>query len=85
MMSREQLTKDGWHFTAAIEGNDWVICYRSPTLKYFGIYSCAKSTGQPERRATYYDLCDRALSKLGYRRDKRCRTGWRYVSIGGAS
>ena len=85
MMSREQLTKDGWRFTAAIEGNDWVICYRSPTLKHFGIYSCAESTGKPEHRKSYNALCERALAKLNYKRDKRCKTSWRFVGVGGAS
>jgi len=36
-----------------------------------------KAIGSWDRRAEYLELCDRAAAKLGYKRDRRCRGGWR--------
>lgn len=35
--------------------------------------------GRPERRAEFDLLCDKALQKLGWTRDKRCKIGYRRV------
>jgi hypothetical protein len=40
-----------------------------------------QSLGSPSRTQLYHDLCDRAAAKLGYTRDKRCRSGWRHNSF----
>lgn len=36
-----------------------------------------KSIGSWENRAEFERLCDISAAKLGYRRDRRCCTGWR--------
>ena len=36
-----------------------------------------QSIGSRENRAEFKSLCDIAAAKLGYKRDRRCRMGWR--------
>jgi hypothetical protein len=36
-----------------------------------------QSIGLWENRAEFNRLCNISAAKLGYRRDRRCRTGWR--------
>ena len=36
--------------------------------------------GHPERRAEFNTLFARAAAKLGWKRDRRCREGWRKVA-----
>lgn len=37
--------------------------------------------GSLERREDFAALAERAASKLGWRRDRRCRSGWRKAGV----
>jgi hypothetical protein len=39
-----------------------------------------RSAGNPENRARFDSLVARALAKLGWKRDRRCRCGYRRVA-----
>jgi|GEM_PF-3787748 len=62
---------------AASNGNAAVLIGESEITGLVLIRYAPCAIGSWERRAEYDALCDRAAAKLGYRRDKRCRTGWR--------
>lgn len=85
IMSREKLTNGGWRFAGAVSGADGVVCFTAPKSGLFGIWSCVGKAGDFSHREKYNALCERALAKLNYKRDKRCKTNWRYVGFGGAS
>lgn len=36
-----------------------------------------KSLGDPKNRGEFEALCERAIAKLGWRRDRRCKGGYR--------
>lgn len=73
---RESLIMQGWKFVGVTDDRGGAILFRSPDNKFgcWSIHGFIKAS-----------LLDRGMSKLGYRRDKRCRTGWRYVVQGGES
>jgi len=63
---------------AASNGKAAVAVYETAPGCGFGIYKYAPSSiGGWERRAEMAALVERAAAKLGYRRDKRCKSGWR--------
>jgi len=39
-----------------------------------------QAVGRPEHRAEFVALVERAAFKLGWKRDRRCRTGYRRVT-----
>ena len=38
-----------------------------------------KSLGLPERRREFVELCDAAMARLGWKRDRRCKIGARRI------
>lgn len=45
---------------------------------YFSVYKYAPSSlGKPENREEFLNLLEKAAAKLGYKKDKRCKSGWR--------
>ena len=83
-LSREHLAKRGWRFAAATDGRYGVICYLTPTND-FGVWSSHGTVTDILKQ--HKTTCDKALGKLGFKRDRRCRNGWRqlYVNRGALS
>ena len=77
--SREHLAKRGWRFAAAVDGRDGVICYQTPTNQ-LGVWSSHGTVTEYDEREKAAALCDKALGKLGFKRDRRYRNGWRQRS-----
>lgn len=65
---------------AASNGNAAVLIGDSETSGLILIRYAPSAIGAWDRREEYNALCDRAAAKLGYRRDKRCRNGWRNLA-----
>jgi len=62
---------------AASNGKAAVLIGESESMGLVLIKYAPTAIGAWDRRDEYKALCDRAAAKLGYRRDKRCRNGWR--------
>ena len=62
---------------AASNGNAAVLIGESEFMGLVPLRYAPSAIGAWDRREEYNALCDRAAAKLGYRRDKRCRNGWR--------
>ena len=75
--SREERTLNGWLFSGAVEGGLGVVAFRSP-VGLFGVWSTAGDANLWSNRDTCADLIKRALLKLGYHRDRRFKSNWRY-------
>ena len=80
--SREERTQNGWLFSGAVEGGLGVVAFRSP-VGLFGVWSTFGDAGCApfplwSNRNAEADLIKRALLKLGYHRDRRFKSNWRY-------
>lgn len=64
---------------AASNGKAAVLIGDSETMGLIVIRCAPSSIGAWDRREEYNALCDRAAAKLGFKRDRRCRNGWRKV------
>lgn len=62
---------------AASNGSAAVLLGDSELIGLVPIRYAPREIGSWERREEYNALCDRAAAKLGYKRDRRCRNGWR--------
>lgn len=62
---------------AASNGKAAVLIGDSETSGLILIRYAPSAIGAWDRRAEYNALCDRAAAKLGYKRDRRRRNGWR--------
>jgi hypothetical protein len=61
----------------ASNGKAAVLIGESELMGLVPIRHAPSGVGAWDRREEYNALCDRAAAKLGYKRDKRCRNGWR--------
>jgi len=62
---------------AASNGKAAVLIGDSKIMGLVPIRYAPSGIGSIERREEYNALCARAAAKLGYKRDRRCRCGWR--------
>ena len=66
---------------AASNGKAAVLIGDGELMGLVLLKSAPRAIGSWDRREEYNALCDRAAAKLGYKRDKRCRNGWRKLPV----